>query len=199
MWRNPFPFDKPEPLPSKLYSPDLCHSTPWGDCLKGGSDKKIQYLLSRERDDHGLTRGWGVPYPYLSRQVSWTRKRIVFVKANTNCLPLEWVMFITLLRRDPHLNQVKTESSQTLTSKVNHGTTPAVDISFCWYALCCWYPMISYIDNLLLISTWYQHQFFPPSHALLPLSKQTCANKYVQINLCKQTYANKHVQTNMCK
>ena len=55
---------------------------------------------------------------------------IVFVKANTHCLPLEWVMFITLLRRDPHLNQVKTESSQTLTSKVNHGTTPAVDISF---------------------------------------------------------------------
>ena len=55
---------------------------------------------------------------------------IVFVEANTNCLPLGWVMFITLLRRDPHLNQVETESSQTLISKVNHGTTPAVDISF---------------------------------------------------------------------
>ena len=33
-----------------LDSPDLCHSTPWGDCLKGGSDKKIQYLLSRKID-----------------------------------------------------------------------------------------------------------------------------------------------------
>ena len=117
-------------------------------------------------------------------------------------------MFITLLRRDPHLNQVETESSQTLISKVNHGTTPAVDISFYWYALLCWYPMISYINNLLLISTWYQHPFFPPSHPLLPMSKQICtnkhmqqtgANKYVQLNICKQTWANKYVQINICK
>ena len=50
MWRAPFPYNEPEPLPSALYSPDLCHSTPWGDCLKGGSDKKIQYLLSRKID-----------------------------------------------------------------------------------------------------------------------------------------------------
>ena len=152
---------------------------------------------------YNMIRAWHYPLIKISCINKQHRKRIVFVEANTNCLPLEWVMFITLLRRDPHLNQVKTESSQTLTSKVNHGTTPAVDISFYWYALLCWYPMISYIDNLLLISTWYQHPFFPPSHPLLPMSKQICTNKHMQANMSKQICANKHMQTkheqtNMC-
>ena len=38
------------------------------------------------------------------------------MKANTNCLPLGWVMFITLLHYDPHLHKMKAEPSQTLTS-----------------------------------------------------------------------------------
>ena len=96
---------------------------------------------------------------------------IVFVKANTHCLPLKWrscsspfyIMIRIFIRWK--LNRLRP-----WLRKWNTGTTPAVDISFCWSTLCCWYPMISYIDNLLLISTWYQHQFFPPSHPLLSLS-----------------------------
>ena len=38
------------------------------------------------------------------------------MKANTTCLPLVEVMFITLLHYDPHLHKMKAEPSQTLTS-----------------------------------------------------------------------------------
>ena len=90
-----------------------------------GQENSISFVNTRDFDQGVVSR-----HDHLSLLIKDLEKRIVFVEANTNCLPLGWVMFITLLRRDPHLNQVKTESSQTLISKVNHGATPAVDISF---------------------------------------------------------------------
>ena len=59
------------------------------------------------------------------------------------------------------------------------GTTPAVDISFCWYVLCCWYPMISYI-------LWCQHQSIHSGHPLLLLNKPKTFGQENSISFIKR-------------
>ena len=70
--------------------------------------------------------------------------RIIFMKANTNYLPLVEVMFITLLHYDPHLHTMKAEPSQTLTSEVKHRNDTS-----CRYILLLIYPLLLISDGIL--------------------------------------------------
>ena len=105
---------------------------------------------------------------------------IVFVKANTHCLPLKWrscsspfyIMIRIFIRWK--LNRLRPWLRKWTT-----GTTLAVDISFGWYVLCCWYPMISYI-------LWCQHQSIHSSRPLLLLNKPKTFGQENSISFIKR-------------
>ena len=111
------------------------------------------------------------------------RSEQIFVKANTHCLPLKWrscsspfyIMIRIFIRWK--LNRLRP-----WLRKWNTGTTPTVDISFCWSTLCCWYATNHEQTNMFkhMLTKHEQTNMF--KHMLTKheqtqiMSKQICSN-----------------------